>query len=658
MAAKPIDKLAVGAIRSLVIDTINKANSGHPGMALDAAPAMYALFKDHLVADPKNPGWINRDRLVFSSGHASALLYSLLHVAGYDLSMDDLKSFRQPHSKTPGHPEYGVTPGVDAGAGPLGQGIAQGLGMAMAERAVAASYPDGESVMHHYTYVLCGDGCLEEGLSQEAISLAGHQKLNRLILFYDMNGATLDGPTSDALSEDVRGRFLACDWNVLEVEDGNDVEAISKAIGKAKKSRVLPTCIILHTRIGYGSQFEGTSKTHGAPLGAEDGAFAKKRYGYDYADFTVPQEVYDEFANTFASRGHAAFVAHEQALEVFRSKHPAEAEIFDDSFKKDLGGRMPDWSKVEIKEKDATRNCSGKCLAAVHQAIPFAFGGSADVAGSTKTNVKGVTAYSRSNPSGKDVRWGIREFAMSAAMNGILLHGGLLAYGACFFVFADYCKPALRMAALQGLPAIYIFTHDSLAVGEDGPTHQPIEQLAMLRATPNVSVYRPADIRETMGAYECALLHRDGPSCIVLSRQNLPTLEDSDVKSVDRGAYFVLEAKKPDCEIIATGSEVSLALEAAKLLAKKRIKASVVSAPCLERFAAQDEEYRSSILVCPREKRISLEMGATYGWGELAALNIGVDRFGESGPFEKILPEFGFEAQQIADKVAKFVNGK
>lgn len=658
MATKPIDKLCVGAIRSLVIDQINKANSGHPGMALDAAPAMYALFRSHLISDPKDPGWINRDRLVFSSGHASALLYSLLHLAGYDLSLDDLKSFRQPHSKTPGHPEYGVTPGVDAGAGPLGQGIGQAVGMAMAEQAIAASYPDGDKIMRHHTYVLCGDGCLEEGLSQEAISLAGHLKLNRLIMFYDMNGSTLDGPTDDSLSEDVRSRFLACDWRVLEVEDGNDVEAISKAIEKAKQSRVYPTLIILHTKIGYGSQFEGTSKTHGSPLGPEDGAFAKKRYGYEYPEFTVPEEVYAEFRSTFAARGQKAHALHAKAMEEFHQKHPEEAKLFDDAFSSDFGGRRPDWSKVEIKEKDATRNCSGKCLAAIHAALPFAFGGSADVAGSTKTDVKGVSAFSRANRAGKDVRWGIREFAMSAAMNGILLHGGLLAYGACFFVFADYCKPALRMAALQKLPAIYIFTHDSLAVGEDGPTHQPIEQLASLRATPNVTVIRPADMKETMGAYDVALNHRDGPIAIVLSRQNLPTLEASSPEKVDLGAYFVLEQKDPDCEILATGSEVSLALDAAKILSEKGIKASVVSMPSLERFEAQSQQYRDSILVCPREKRISLEMGATLGWGSYAALNIGVDTFGESGPYAKILPEFGFEAGAVADKVANFIGGK
>ncbi|MCR5491715.1 MAG: transketolase [Bacilli bacterium] len=658
MASKNIDKLAIGAMRSLVIDQINKANSGHPGMALDAAPAMYALFRDHFVADPKDPSWINRDRLVFSSGHASSLLYSCLHLAGYDLSMDDLKQFRQPHSKTPGHPEIGVTPGVDAGAGPLGQGIGQGVGMAMAERAIAATYPDGASIMRHYTYVLCGDGCLEEGLSQEAISLAGHYKLNRLIMFYDMNGSTLDGPTDDSLSEDVRTRFLACEWKVLEVEDGNDVEAISKAIAKAKQSRVFPTLIILHTKIGYGSQFEGSSKTHGAPLGAEDGAFAKKRYGYEYPEFTVPEEVYQQFADTFAARGASAHAEHEKKLKAFHENHPLEAKLFDDSFAPDFGGRHPDWSKIEIKDKDATRNCSGKCLAAVHEALPFAFGGSADVAGSTKTDVKGVSAFTRTNPAGKDVRWGIREFAMSAAMNGILLHGGLLAYGACFFVFADYCKPALRMAALQGLPAIYIFSHDSLAVGEDGPTHQPIEQLAMLRAMPNVSVYRPADLKETMGAYDCALKHRKGPSAIITSRQNLPTLDASAPEKVDLGAYFALECDKPDCEIIATGSEVSLAIEASKLLAEKGIKAAVVSMPCRERFEEQGEEYRSAVLCCPREKRISLEMGATYGWGDLAALNIGVDRFGESGPFAKILPEYGFEAGQVAEKVANFIGGK
>ena len=651
---KADEKLVVGAIRSLVIDEINKANSGHPGMALDAAPAMLALFRDHLVSDPEHPEWVSRDRIVFSSGHASALLYSMLHLAGYGVSMDDLKSFRQLHSKTPGHPEVGVTPGVDAGGGPLGQGIAQGVGMAIAERAVAASYPDGAEIMDHYTYVLCGDGCLEEGISQETISLAGHLKLNKLIMFYDENGSTLDGPTSDSLTEDAKTRFLAAEWEVIDVKDGNSVAAVSKAIAKAKQSTAYPTVIIIHTTIGYGSQNAGSCKTHGSPLGVEDGQYAKKQYGYEYPEFTVPQEVYDYFAESFKARGAKAYAAYMDRQAAYAKAHPEEFQLFLDSFKKDLGGRHIDWSGVEIKEKDATRNSSGKCLAALHAAFPFAFGGSADVAGSTKTDVKGVTAFSRANPSGKDVRWGIREFGMAGAMNGILLHGGLLAYGACFFVFADYCKPAIRMAALQNLPAIYLFTHDSLAVGEDGPTHQPIEHLAMLRAMPNVTVYRPADMKETQGAYDAALAHRDGPSAIILSRQNLPTLEKSDRALVELGAYEVYGEGKADLEIIASGSEVGLAIDAAKLLKEKSINVKVISMPSMERFLAQPADYQKKVLSLPREKRISLEMGATFGWGDLTAFHIGIDRFGESGPCNAVLAEFGFTPEAVAEKVANF----
>ncbi|MEE3426860.1 MAG: thiamine pyrophosphate-dependent enzyme, partial [Candidatus Enteromonas sp.] len=453
---KKLDQLSIGAIRALVIDEISKANSGHPGMPLDIAPAIYTLVKNHLVADPKDPSWINRDRFVLSSGHCSALLYAVLHLAGYAVSLEDLKNFRQLDSLTPGHPEFGHTAGVDATAGPLGQGIAQAVGMAIAEKAVSAEYPEGAEIMSHYTYCLCGDGCLEEGISQEAISLAGHLKLNKLILIYDENTSTLDGPTSNSLTEDEKLRFKASEWNVLEVADGNDVEAIDKAIAEAKKSASAPTMIVVHTRIGYGSPKEGSCKCHGNPLTAEEGAKAKETYAYDYPAFTVPEEVYANFAKNFAERGAKAHAAHEAAMKAYAAKHPEDYARFEKAMKGDLKEFLPEIPEFAAGSKDASRNTSGKVVAAFQAKCPFAFGGSADVAGSVKTAVPGDPGFSAEHPEAKNVNWGIREFGMGCAQNGILLHGGLRTYVGCFLVFADYMKPAIRMAAMENLPAIYL----------------------------------------------------------------------------------------------------------------------------------------------------------------------------------------------------------
>lgn len=648
-----IDELSVAAIRCLVLDTINKANSGHPGMALDAAPMMYALYRDHLTADPLDPKWVNRDRLVYSAGHPSALIYSLLHLAGYKLTMDDLKSFRQLGSLTPGHPEVTLTEGIDATAGPLGQGISQAVGMAIAERAVSAQYKDGSTLMDHYTYCLCGDGCLEEGISQEAISLAGHLKLNKLIMLYDENGSTLDGPTSNSLSEAVKLRFLAEEWNVLEVKDGNDVDAISKAIAEAKLSTIYPTLIIVHTLIGYGSSKQGSHVTHGAPLGKEDTAHAKEVYGYSYPEFTVPDEVYAHFKATFGARGKEAREKYVLASKEYAKANPDEARRFLDAMSRNLAPYLP---KGEFSDKEeASRSSSGRLLQMYHDAIPFTFGGSADVAGSVKTALKGESDFSAANPSGRNVNWGIREFGMAGAMNGILLHGGLVPYVGAFFVFADYMKPAIRMAAMEELPAIYLFSHDSLAVGEDGTTHQPIEQLAMLRSIPNLKVIRPADSYETYLAYKEAFASEKTPIALILTRQNLPLLPLHDDAGVSKGAYFALRNDNPSLEILATGSEVSLALKAAAILEGKGILVDVVSMPCLENFAAQSEEYRSFILHLPYEKRVSLEMGSTLPWGRYAKHNIGVDTFGKSGKAEDVLIEYGFTPDQVAEKIEGMV---
>ena len=649
---KEIDRLSVATIRSLCIDMVNKANSGHPGMASGSAPILYTLFTKHMVTNPKEPNWINRDRFVLSAGHASSLLYAMLHLSGFELSLDDLKNFRQIDSLTPGHPEYKWTKGVDASSGPLGQGIAQAVGMAMAERAVAANYADGDLLVNHYTYVLCGDGCLQEGLSQEAISLAGHQKLNKLILLYDANQVTLDGGLELSFSEDVKARFRASEWNVFEVMDGNDVDAIDKAITEAKKSKDKPTLVMIHTIIGYGSAKQGTSKVHGSPLGVEDGKHAKVDvYGFDHEDFFVPDEVRARFAETIGARGEAAYNKYQEQFKKYQEKHPAEANRF-------LALANGDVSKYLVKEmpdfvagsSTSTRVASGKALNDYMLSIPMLIGGSADVAGSVMTKLNGGVDFMPGHREGHNVNWGIREFAMACAQNGMLLHGGLRTYVGCFCVFSDYMKPAIRMAALSHLPAIYLFSHDSIAVGEDGPTHQPIEQLAMLRSIPNVRVIRPADERETYAAWKEALKSLETPTALILSRQNLPLLENSSAEGVARGAYVVSkENKKADLVLIATGSEVSLAIEAQKKLLEKGIDVRVVSMPSWELFEAQDEKYQEEVLLLPRKKRVSVEMLSTFGWDKWAKYHMGIDTFGASAPAKDVFKKFNFTSDRLVE---------
>lgn len=641
-----IDKLSIATIRSLAIDTINKAKSGHPGMALGSAPIAYALFTRHLNATPKDSLWFNRDRFVLSAGHASALLYTMLHLCGYKVTMDDLKSFRQLDSKTPGHPEYGWTDGVDATSGPLGQGISQAVGMAIAETMMNSMYP---TACNHYTYALCGDGCLQEGISQEAISLAGHLNLKKLILFYDANNVTLDGGLGLSFSEDVKTRFVASGWNVLEVEDGNDVDAIDAAIVKAKKADK-PTMIMVHTVIGFGSAKQGTNKVHGNPLGEEDGKAAKLSYGFDHDNFYVPAEVYDHFKNTFGARGDNAYAEWVKAMEAWKAANPEDAARFADSLKdKKYDVEYP---AFEAGSQASTRVASGKALNFFMNKLPNLFGGSADVAGSVMTKLDNGTNYFVDNRSGHNMNWGIREFAMASAQNGMLLHGGVRSYVGCFFVFSDYMKPAIRMAALSHLPAIYLFSHDSIAVGEDGPTHEPIEQMAMLRSIPNVDTIRPCDERETYAAWNAALDSTKRPTALILSRQNLPLLDGSSKEGVYKGAYVISkEAKKADYILVATGSEVALAVEAQKLLAADGIDVRVVSMPCWSYFDAQDADYKKSVLSLNREKIVSIEMLSSFGWDKYAANHLSIDSFGKSAPAKDVINAFGF----TADKVAAFV---
>jgi transketolase len=646
-----LDDLCVGALRALVIDETNHAKSGHPGMALDIAPALYVLFKNHLVADPEHPEWLNRDRFVLSSGHNSALLYAMLHLAGYKVSLDDLKAFRSLNSITPGHPEVGLTPGVDASAGPLGQGIAQAVGMAVAEEAVAASYPEGKSVMNHYTYCLCGDGCLEEGLSQEAISFAGHQKLNKLILIYDANTSTLDGPTSNTMSEDVKLRFLSAEWDVLEVKDGNDMAAIDKAISKAKSNPLCPSLIIVHTLIGFGSVNQGSHKTHGEPLGVEDGAHAKQVYGYNYPEFTVPEEVYDHFRETLSARGEKAYSEWSKKFAAFQEKHPKESKVFLDAFARNVTPYLPKMPTFDPSTSEATRNSSGHLVSALPSVMPFTLGGSADVAGSLKTAIPNDPGFSKEHPEAKNVFFGIREFAMASIQNGILLHGGLVSYVGCFLIFSDYMKAAVRMSALEKLPAIYLFSHDSIAVGEDGPTHEPIEQLAAFRSMPGLQLFRPADARETYAAWRIALLSQHTPTLLILSRQNLPLLVHSSEEGVQKGAYVLEANPKKQIQLLATGSEVSLCVAVAHLLKEKGVEAEVVSMPSLEVFERQDAAYQKSVLSLPKEKRFSFEMAAGLGWYKYADHVYSIEEFGRSAPGPEVLKAFGWTPEQMAAKV-------
>ena len=648
MEKQELESLAIATIRSLAIDTINKAKSGHPGMALGSAPIMFTLFTKHLVVDPRHPEFFNRDRFVLSSGHASALMYTMLHLSGYEVSMDDLKKFRQLGSITPGHPEYKFTPGIDATSGPLGQGIAQAVGMALAESHIQASYVEGEKLCNHYTYCLCGDGCLEEGISQEAISFAGHNNLNKLILFYDMNNVTLDGGLELSNSDNVALRFKASNWNVLEVKDGNDVNAIDKAIKKAKKADK-PTVIIVHTIIGFGSAKQGTSKVHGSPLGEEDGKAAKLSYGFDHPDFYVPEEVYELFAKTLARRGKKAYNQYRKAMKEYAANHKEDYNAF---FKAIEG-------KVELSlDKDFTENAndssrvaSGKALNELYNKVPFMFGGSADVAGSVMTKLNEGSNYTKDNRAGRNINYGIREFAMASIANGMMLHKGIKAYVGSFLVFSDYMKSAVRMSALSHLPTIYLFSHDSIALGEDGPTHQPIEHLAMLRSIPNLIVIRPGDARETYAAWEIALKSKDAPVALILSRQNLP-LFSSRYNDVKKGAYVVKEfGREADYVFVATGSEVNLALEAQKRLYDMGISTKVVSMPSTELFDKMDEAYKEKVLGKDKSKVIAIEMLSSFGWYKYADTVMSIDTFGVSAPSKDAIAHFDFTASHLVDLV-------
>lgn len=661
-----IDNLSIATIRTLAIDAIEKAKSGHPGMPMGSAPMGYQLFAKTMNHNPDQPSWINRDRFVLSAGHGSMLLYSLLHLSGYDVSMDDLKQFRQWGSKTPGHPEFGHTAGVDATTGPLGQGVAMAVGMAMAEAHMGAVYnKDDFKVVDHYTYAICGDGDLMEGVSAEAASLAGHLKLGKLIMLYDSNDISLDGELSLAFSENVAKRFEAYGWQVLRVEDGNDLPAIEKAIAEAQGDTNRPTLIEVKTIIGYGSPNKqgkgGHGGTHGSPLGAEEAKLTKEFYKWVYEeDFYVPEEVREHFAQV-KERGIAAYKAWEEQFAKYKAAYPQLAAQFEAAVAGKLAeGWDKDLPKYSTEDKAvSTRVASGKALNGLTAGVPQLLGGSADLESSTMTHLNDLASFTPDSYEGRNVYYGVREFAMAAANNGIALHGGLKVFGGTFFVFTDYLRPAVRLASLMKLPVTYVLTHDSIAVGEDGPTHEPIEQLASLRIIPGLTVIRPADANETSAAWAYAMENQDRPVALVLTRQNLPILAgtvDNAREGIKRGAYVVADAKegKAQAQIIATGSEVQLAVKAQEVLAQEGIQVRVISMPSWDLFEQQDKAYKDSVLLPDVKARLAVEMAHPFGWeryvGDQGDI-LGISTFGASAPGDRVVAEYGFTVENVVSRV-------
>jgi transketolase len=653
------DQLTINTIRTLSMDMIQKANSGHPGAPMGIAPAAYTLFKYFLKHNPGNPAWFDRDRFVLSGGHASALLYSLLYLFKYGLELEDLKNFRQWQSKTPGHPEYGETAGVETTTGPLGQGIANAVGMAMAERHMAARFNKADNeIIKHYTYVICGDGDLMEGVAMEAISLAGHLGLDKLILIYDDNSITIEGKTDITFTENVRAKFESQHWHVVTVEDGNDLEAIKNSIQAGQKETERPTLVQVKTHIAYGSpNKQDSSAAHGAPLGAEEIMLTKKFYGVpEDKDFDVPQEVLDH-CKTALDEGNNAENAWQQAFDTYKNLYPAEADLFVDAIS---GFLTEGWaSDIPVfKPGDspiATRSASGQLINALAEKLPSLMGGSADLAPSNNTYIKSSEDFQKDNFEGRNIRFGVREHAMGAILSGMYLHSGIRPYGGTFLVFADYMRPAIRMASLMKLPLIYVFTHDSVAVGEDGPTHQPVEHVASLRTIPNLTVIRPADANETALAWKQALNSFSSPTALILSRQTLPVLDTSDMQGEFRyGAYWINKIDNPDMLLIATGSEVHLCVDAASILEKEHnIKAAVVSMPSWELFETAPDFYKERILPTSITKRLVVEAGISMGWEKYMGPQgkiLSINKFGASAPGGTVLKEYGFSTDNIVQK--------
>lgn len=661
-----VDALSINTLRTLAMDAVQKANSGHPGMPMGAAPMAHVLWTRHLKCDPSNPGWPDRDRFVLSAGHGSMLLYGLLHLMGFGLSLDELKAFRQWGSRTPGHPEYGLTPGVEATTGPLGAGLSNSVGMAIAERFLAATFNrPGFEVVDHHTYGILGDGCLMEGVASEAASLAGHLRLGKLIYLYDDNHITIEGDTGLAFTEDVGLRFEAYGWQVLKVEDGNDLAAIDEALSTAKAETNKPTLIMVRTTIAFGSPNKaGTAASHGAPLGDEEVKLTKKALGWPPdSSFLVPDEV-REYYKGVASSGKTERAAWEKLLEEYREAHPELAKQWDEA----LAGKLPEgWQEglpcFAAGEKMATRAASGKVLNVLAKAVPTLVGGSADLAPSNNTYLADLDDFQAESPCGRNLHFGVREHAMGGVINGMGYHGGMFPFGATFFIFSDYMRPSLRLAALSELPVTFVFTHDSVAVGEDGPTHQPVEHLGSLRAMPGLTVIRPSDAEETTVAWKAALERRGGPTALILTRQTLPVLDRSVLGAASgllKGAYVVREAAvgSPQAIVIATGSEVHIALAAADRLADKGVEARVVAMPSWELFEAQEEKYKESVLPKAVRTRVAVEAGATMGWERYVGTEgkiVGLDRFGASAPGGVLYERFGFTADDVVTEVLSLV---
>ncbi len=663
---KELDKLCINTIRTLSMDGVQKANSGHPGAPMGIAPVAYTLWTRFMRHNPKNPAWPNRDRFILSGGHASMLIYSLLHLTGYDLSLDELKQFRQWGSKTPGHPEYGLTPGLEATTGPLGQGISMAVGMAIAERMLADRFnrPD-FTLVDHYTYAIAGDGDLMEGVSSEACSLAGHLKLGKLICLYDDNSITIDGSTDLAFTEDVCKRYEAYGWHVRRVEHGDDPQVIASAVEAAQKETNRPSLLCVKTHIAHGSPHkQDTAAAHGSPLGEEEIKLTKEALGWPSLEpFFIPEEALNHFRKC-VDRGADAEKEWNEIFAAYAKANPELAQEWEQRF----SGELPEGWEASLSEFPtdkalATRAASGQVLNAIAEAIPALVGGSADLAPSNNTYLKQFGDFSAQNPSGRNIRYGVREHAMGAIMNGLALHGGFIPYGGTFLVFADYVRPPIRLAALMEQRVVYVFTHDSIGLGEDGPTHQPIEHLASLRAMPNVVVLRPAEATETAAAWKVALERKDGPTILALSRQGLPILDRSQYPSADmvaKGAYILSEAKEgtPALILIATGSEVSLALEAQKVLEANGTATRVVSMPSWELFDEQPADYKNEVLPPEVTARLAIEAGSPMGWEKYVGLSgdiIGITTFGASAPAKVLMKEFGFTVDNVVEKATKLL---
>jgi len=662
-----IELLSINTIRFLAIDGIQKANSGHPGMPMGCAPIAYTLYKKFMSHNPQNPKWLNRDRFILSAGHGSMLLYSILHLSSYDISLDEIKNFRQWESITPGHPEFGLTSGAETTTGPLGQGFANAIGMAIAQEYLAAMFNKGDiKILDHHIYGICSDGDLMEGVSHEAASIAGHLKLGKVIFFYDDNNISIEGSTALTFSEDIQKRFESYNWQILHISDVNDLDQIDKMINDAKNETSQPTLIITKTHIGYGSpNKQDTAAAHGSPLGEEEVKLTKKNLNWtEEVTFFIPDKVTEHFSDV-KTKGKNSEDEWNKLFEKYKNKYPAEAEQFLKIMNNDFGdewkSKLP--SFTDVNAHIATRSASGNVINSIEQVLPTLIGGSADLAPSTNTLIKDETSFSGANRAGRNFHFGIREHGMASLLNGMTMYGGVIPYGATFLVFSDYLRPAIRLAAISGIKVIYVFTHDSIGLGEDGPTHQPIEHFAAIRAIPKVVVIRPADANETVEAWKAALEHKGSPVALMLTRQKIPVLDRSVLSAavnLSKGAYIIKDCDgEPQLILMATGSEVWITLEAANKLNETGIKTRVVSFPSWELFEMQSEEYKEEVLPSKIKARVSVEAGVAQGWDKYVGNygeSISIDKYGASAPYKILFENYGFSVENIVKTSERLLN--